>query len=124
VILVTTYASDGLILQNLTVLNENEADLNGSWVEGHWDSREHHISGGEALLRPTISMPAAHVLAVDEDWEVPDVPAGATVFVDGAEVGTVDEGGLTLNFGFPGLYVVRISPPFPVREAHCEVTVT
>lgn len=120
---ITTY-QNGIMLQQMTLLDETEADLNGDWVAGHWSESEYYVDNGAVELRPLLAVPETHALLVGADWDVLGVPEGSAVFVDGEEVGTTDATGLTLSFQFPGVYAVRIVPPFPTREASCEVTVS
>ena len=124
-IAVTTYDDDGQVLQNMTLLDEAEADLNGHWVPGHWDGDAFYIDGDGVLTeRPATGLPATHTLTSNTDWTVPDVPEGTVVTIDGDEAGTVDETGLVLSFAVAGDWRVDLTPPFPWRPATCEVTVT
>ena len=121
---ITTYDSAGRLRQQMTLLDEAEADLNGDWIAGHWSGQEYYVENGILEPRPSLTLPESHALLIGADWDVLGVPEGSSVIIDAEESGTVDASGLTLSFQFPGVYAVRIVPPFPTREASCEVTVS
>ena len=81
---------------------------------------------GEFVIdkRPVLELGDRYALSLNTDWDVLGIPEGSTVIIDGEEAGTTDASGLTLSFEFPGIYVLEIRPPFPWRDAKCEVTVS
>lgn len=93
-------------------------------IGGEWSAETHYVTGGAGVERPALTLPASHELAVDQDWSIAGVPAGSAVFVDGAQIGTVDETGLEVAFDTAGVWTLLIEPPFPWLSATCEVTVT
>jgi hypothetical protein len=127
----TLFDAAGRIAQTVRLFSGDEVDttlaaredLTG-WVEGLWDGMSHYVSEGEAVPRPATGLPAAHTLAADTDWTVPDVPEGTAVRIDGEDMGTTDAEGLTLTFAAAGVWRVDLGPPFPWLPASCEVTVT
>lgn len=114
----------GRLGARLTVLDEDEADMNGAWVEGHHNGAEWHVQDGAVVQRPALDLPSAHSLVAGDDWSLPGVPDGTAVLVDGADVGAADAAGLVLRFDEPGEYGLALRPPFPWRPAECAVTVT
>jgi hypothetical protein len=125
------FDADGRITQTATLLNADEADATvaargdlSGWVSGVFNGASHYVSEGEAVPRPATGLPAAHALAADTDWTVPDVPEGTAVRIDGEDMGTTDAEGLTLTFAAAGVWRVDLGPPFPWLPASCEVTVT
>lgn len=122
-IAVTTYLPNGKVHQVMTLKDEAEADMNGDWIEGHWDGREYYVVNGEAVARPGLDLPQAHNLQVDEEWLLPGVPSGTVVTIDGVEVGTTDGGPLLLSFPVALTYRVDLRAPFPWKPHTAEVTV-
>ena len=122
-IFVSTYSETGQILQTMTLFNAAEADMNGDWIEGHWNGGEYYVVNGEAVARPGLDLPQAHSLKVDEDWFLPGVPADTVVTIDGVEVGTTDGGPLLLSFPVALTYRVDLRAPFPWKPHTAEVTV-
>jgi hypothetical protein len=127
---VTLFDATGRIMQVARLQGDDEADATvasedgfAGWVSGVFNGRSHYVSEGEVIPRPATGLPAAHALAVDADWVVPDVPEGTAVMVDGVYMGTVNADGLTLSFEAAGVWPVQIEPPFPWLSATCEVTV-
>ena len=120
---VSNYSEDGRILQNMTLLNEEEADLNGTWIEGHWDGREYYVLEGVAVGRPSTGLSGAHAVSVDTDWVVGTLPEGTKVFIEGILVGETDETELTLSFPLAQTYSVKFDPPFPYKPQEMEVVV-
>ena len=102
---------------------ESDANLNGDWIEGHWDGREYYVLNGEPTERPVIDAPAFISLDVSAEWEVGDVPAGTTVLIDRVEVGVTDGTALILSFPVAKTYRVDLRPPFPWRDCRAEVEV-
>ena len=123
-IFVTTHSENGKINQVMTLKNTEEADLNGTWIEGHWPASEYYIEGDQAVERPAIGLPETHAVNVNTDWVIPNIPEGTEVFIDEESAGVVDEDDLVLVFGLAATYKVRVEPPFPWKPATCEVTVT
>lgn len=105
---------------------EIDAALNiptgGHMVAGDIDGDTQYFDGATVLARPVLSLPATHSIATNTDWTLPDIPEGTVVMIDGAEAGVVDSSGLTLTFPEAGLWHVELMPPFPWRDAVCEVT--
>ena len=101
------------------VLNIGEGE---TMVAGDINGETHYWDGSTVLTRPEYALPAAHTLPVNTDWTLADVPNGTEVLIDGATAGTVDDGELTLTFPEARLWRVELRPPFPWRDATCEVT--
>ena len=121
----------GEIFGQISVSSEEDAMLNTfslemgqALIEGHFDGRDQYVIDGEVVPRPATGLPGSHSIAAGIDWPIADVPAGTTVLINGEEVGTVDETGLTLSFALAGIWRVDLRPPFPWVDASCEVTVT
>lgn len=81
------------------------------------------VEGGVAKDRPQVALPDSHDLAVNQDWEMVDVPDQTEVFVDGELVGTTDSSPLVLNFSNTGVWPLTLLPPFPYVKSTCEVNV-
>ena len=94
------------------------------WIVGSFDGSTHYVDGVVATPRPVTGLPATASIAAGVDWSVQDVPYSTVVLINGAEVGVVDDTGLTLSFALAGVWRVDLQPPFPWIEASCEVTVT
>jgi hypothetical protein len=120
---VTTYNTKGLILQNMTLLDEAEADLNGAWVVGHWDSAEYYVVGKKAEKRPSLDLPEEQTLPVNQDWDVGTLPEGTAVYIDGVIAGETDDTALTMSFPLAREYAVKFDPPFPYKPSEVKVTV-
>ena len=71
--------------------------------------------------RPSLGLPSARSLAVDEEW-VTGAPAGTAITVDGVPAGTLDADE-PVAFDTSGDYRVEFAPPFPWLDAACLVTV-
>ena len=120
---VSTYLSGGLITQNMTLLDEAEADLNGAWIEGHWDSAQYYVVGNTAEGRPSLSLTETQTLLVNQDWDVGTFPEGTAVYIDGAIAGETDDTALTMSFPLAREYTVKFDPPFPYKTSEVKVTV-
>lgn len=94
------------------------------WVDEAWSRKTHYAPNGIPTERPSTDLPLTHSLSKDTDWVITNVPAETIVAVNGEDIGTVDETGLTLSFDMPGIWQVDLRPPFPWLEATCEVTVS
>ena len=71
-----------------------------------------------------IDLPPPHAL-VGSDWIVPLAPAGTEVWLDGQHLGTTEtDDEIVVTFPLPGLWRVELRPPFPWREAGCNVEVS
>lgn len=92
-------------------------------VAGDIDGETQYFDGSTVLPRPTLDLPAQHTIPVNTDWTLTDIPEGTAVLIDGAEAGTVDDGELVLTFPEARVWQVGLRPPFPWRDANCEVTV-
>lgn len=107
---------------------EVDCDLNiptgGQKVAGDIDGGTQYFDGSTVLPRPEIDLPGTHTLPASTDWTITGVPEGTEVVIDGAVAGMVDDGDLTLTFPEAREWRVELRPPFPWREATCEVTVT
>ena len=101
------------------VLNIGEG---GAMVAGDINGETHYWDGSTVLARPEYDLPTTHTLPVNTEWTLTDVPNGTEVLIDGATAGVVDDGELTLTFPEPRLWRVELRPPFPWRDAKCEVT--
>lgn len=130
--MVHIHNSSGKELFSITAKTEAQVEANvptgGGWVEVPPDDSiplgEGYVSEGLRLARPEISIPATHQLAVNTDWTIPGVPEGTLVIINGEESGEVDASGLVLEFSDTGVWKLELRPPFPWRDAICEVTVT
>ena len=120
---VTTYSPDGRIQQLMTLLDEVEADLNGVWIEGHWDGDLYYILASKPTPRPDLNLPTAKQLTTNEDWVVGTLPEGTKVFIEGILVGETDETELTLSFPLAQTYSIKFDPPFPYKPKEMEVVV-
>ena len=90
-----------------------------------FDGAETYLLDGVPVPRPVLPLPEAHTLPAGQDWTLAGVPAGCDVWVDGVQHPDATDGDdLILMFPEPGVWPVRIVPPFPWRPAECEVTAT
>jgi hypothetical protein len=120
---ITTYDENGYVLQNMTLVDEAEADLNGVWIEGHWGSNDYYILNSEPTPRPDLNLPTAKGLTINEDWVVGTLPESTGVYIDGILVGETDETELVLSFPLAQTYSVKFDPPFPYKPHEMEVAV-
>ena len=95
-------------------------DVNPSGLSQYID-----VSSQTVKDRPTVDLPPPHAL-VGSDWIVPLAPAGTEVWLDGVHLGTTEaeDEEIAIPFPLPGLWRVDLRPPFPWREAGCNVEVS
>lgn len=122
-ITVSTFDDNGKITQTLVVFNKEEADLNGSWVDGVWFPDDHYVLNFEPMPRPNLGLPTTKQLTTNEEWVVGTLPEGTCVYIDGILVGETDETELVLSFPLAQTYSVRFDPPFPYKPHKMEVVV-
>ena len=75
-------------------------------------SMYHNLETDKLAQRPTLNIYNI-TLSVDEEYSPENIPAGTIVYVDGEDVGVVDNTGLTLVFPVAKQYAVKLVPPFP-----------
>lgn len=83
-------------------------------VEGVGDPGAHYILDGAITPRPVMPVTVSGPVAVDEDWEITGIPAGALVtYPDGAVV--VDDGFIQWSSAVPGefKFTVELWPYLP-----------
>lgn len=106
---------------------EIDAALNvptgGEMIAGDFDENEVYWNGATLAPRPALNIPAQHTVPVNTDWTLTDIPAGTEVLIDGATVATTDGSDLDLSFPEAGPWDLELRPPFPWRDAACEVMV-
>jgi hypothetical protein len=91
-------------------------------VAGNFDGKTQYWDGAAIAPRPEYALSATYSVEVGADWTLADMPAGTAVLIDGAAAGVVDDGELTLTFSEARVWQVELRPPFPWRDAACEVT--
>jgi len=82
----------------------------------------HNLETDKLTQRPTLNIDNI-TLSVDEEYNPENIPAGTIVYVDGENVGVVDNTGLTLVFPVAKQYTVKLVPPFPYIEKSITVEV-
>lgn len=85
-------------------------------VKGEYDADIHYFNGTMVTLRPDPGIPDSHTVAANEDWHLPDMPAGTDVFIDDVLAGTTDEVGLTLSFPEARQWRVFFRTPLPWKR--------
>lgn len=123
----SVYNIEGRILRSGVCQDENlsaQARAEEFVVKGQYNNSTHWMDEGVPALRPVLSLPATHALAVNADWTLDSIPTGTKVFTDGVHIGTTDGSALDVSFPAIDTWILRLVPPFPYIEAICEVTVT
>jgi hypothetical protein len=94
-----------------------------AWLDADSDPDLHVVVNGAVAGRPLLPVPEAYTIAPGAEWEIDGIPDGTTVTDEpGGFLGTVT-GGLVREWTEPGVYRMRLDPPFPHRPAECVVTV-
>lgn len=107
--------------------SENLPESYNGWIveSGSASLEMHfHLERLQVEPRPFLPMPETHQMVLGESMTISGLPSGSKIFVDGDEVGLISDGILDLELGVPGIWHLRLVPPFPYLEAICEVTVT
>ena len=122
---VTAHDTKGKLGARYTLPHESDIVPNcpDGWLEGHHDPETTYAVNGLPVARPDTPLPPTHTVPAEEDWTVGNMPAGTQVWIDGQDMGPSPPV-LVLMFPEPGVWPVRVVPPFPYKEATCAVTVT
>lgn len=89
------------------------------------DIHKHHVTQGKLLPRVPVTALSQFTATTFNEITIPDLPEGTSVYVDGDLVGVIDHTNeLALSFADPGVWPVRLEPPFPWLPSDIEVTVT
>ena len=83
----------------------------------------HNIETDTLMARPILINDESISLLVNQEYSPENIPAGTIVYVDGEDVGVVDNTGLTLVFPVAKQYTVKLVPPFPYFEKSITVEV-
>ena len=75
----------------------------------------HNLETDKLEPRPLLEVDNT-TLEVDQEFNLPNIPEGTTIYVDGDNIGVVDNTGLTLIFPVAKSYEVKLIPPFPYFE--------
>lgn len=119
---------NGTIIKHITgtqdLLNMNLQEGEAA-IEGKYEPSEYFIHQGQAKPRVSVYDGPGFTVGTLDEITIPGLPEGTEVYVDGDLAGGVDHTNeLVLSFASPGVWPVRLEPPFPWLPAEFEVTVT